>query len=256
MQPRQVINIGDLMKSALAAGLAIFLRGATGLTAEPDPVSSQAGVRSEPLEQSIFEDNFSGRLGDGWDWIREDPKAWRITEQGLAVRIQPGNMWGPQNDAHNLLVRSAPEPTNGTILVSVQVENSPSHQYEQTDLVWYYDDSNMVKLGQELVDGRLSIVMGREEKDQTRTVAIIPLASTRVRLRLLVKGSKIRGQFRTAEDSDWQEVGQCELPVEGKVASKICLQFYQGAESNDHWAQVTNFRLARNRQLIWPEASK
>jgi len=65
------------------------------------------------------------------------------------------------------------------------VEHKPTHQYEQADLVCYFDDSHMAKIGEELVDGKLSIVMGREENDKTRTIKIIPLEQTRVELRLL-----------------------------------------------------------------------
>lgn len=38
----------------------------------------------------------------------------------------------------------------------------------------------MAKLGQEMVDGKVSIVMGREEGDKTRTIVIIPLAASAV----------------------------------------------------------------------------
>ena len=54
------------------------------------------------------------------------------------------------------------------------------------------DDSNMVKLGQELVDGKLSVVTGREG-DRCRTVVIIQLASASMRLRLFAKANQIRG---------------------------------------------------------------
>src|SRR5262249_28824413 len=141
-----------------------------------------------------------------WSWIREHPQAWRISEQGLEVRIEPGNMWGPQNDAKNLLTRQVPMVPEGELGISVQVENKPTHQYEQVDLVWYYNDSNMVKLGQELVDAKLSIVMGREENDKTRTISITPLDSNVVSLRMVVKGNRIRGQFRTPQN-DWRDVG-------------------------------------------------
>src|SRR5439155_3504663 len=104
----------------------------------------------------------------------------------------------PVNNAKNVLVRPAPDAAKQNVEVSVTVTNRPTEQYEQVDLVWYYDDSNMVKLGQELVDGKLSIVMGREEKDRTRTIAIIPLDSYSVRLRFRVKGKTVRGQFRPA----------------------------------------------------------
>jgi hypothetical protein len=101
--------------------------------------------------------------------VREDPKAWRVTGQGLEIRIQPGNMWGPANNAKNVLVRAVPDPAKEPVEVAVTVSNRPTEQYEQVDLVWYYDDSHMVKIGQEQVDRVLCLVMGREEKDRTRT---------------------------------------------------------------------------------------
>src|SRR5258707_8054922 len=147
-------------------------------------------------EEILFQDNFNGKLGEGWSWVREHREAWRTTERGLEVRIEPGNMWGPQNNAKNVLVRPAPDAATNETEVSVTVENQPTEQYEQVDLVWYFDDSHMVKIGEELVDGKLSIVMGREEKDRTRTLAIIPLNSFKVQLQLLVETNRIRGRFR------------------------------------------------------------
>jgi len=191
----------------------------------------------------LFQDDFAGRLGEGWSWVREHPLAWRVTPRGLEVLIEPGNMWGPSNDARNVLVRPAPASSNKEIEISAKVENQPSHQYEQVDLVWYYDDRNMVKLGQELVDGKLSVVMGREEKDKTRTVAIIPLESATVRLRLLVKGDRIRGQFRPSDAGEWRNAGECALPTPTNGKAKISLQFYQGAPDVEHWARVTEFRV-------------
>ena len=126
-------------------------------------------------------------------------------------------------------------------------ENRPTHQYEQCDLVWYYNDSNMVKLGQELVDGKLSVVMGREENDQCRTIAIIPLASPKVRLRLFAKGDQIRGQFRTPGAAEWRDVGQCSMPAPTNAAPKISLQFYQGPADAEHWARVSEFRIPKHQ---------
>src|SRR5207302_4614272 len=165
------------------------------------------------VDELVFQDDFKGKLQEGWLWLREDSKAWRVTEQGLEVRLQPGNLWGPANDAKNVLVRAAPDAAKGEVEISVTVSNRPSGQYEQVDLVWYYDDSNMVKLGQELVDGKLSIVMGREENDKTKTVAIVPLISTSVRLRFFVKGDHIQGEFRAADANEWQTAGECSLPA-------------------------------------------
>lgn len=196
----------------------------------------------------LFKDDFRGKLGRGWSWVREHAEAWRATERGLEVRIEPGNMWGPQNDARNVLVRDAPDFSKSGVEVSVNVENKPTHQYEQVDLVCYFNDSNMVKLGQELVDGKLSVVMGREQADKTRTVAIVPLDSTSVRLRLELKADQVRGQFRTNETNEWHEAGQCDLPVIGGSNPKLSIQFYQGAADVEHWARVGDFRISRMKE--------
>lgn len=196
---------------------------------------------SDSFAGELFQDNFSNRLASGWSWIREDQSGWRATERGLEIRIQPGNMWGPANNATNVLVRPLPNTTNAVIELAVTVENRPTEQYEQADLVWYYDDSHMVKLGQELVDGKLSIVMGREEKDKTRTIAIIPIQSAVVHLRLSVKDNLIRGEYRLGNEKDWRVAGECDLPVNG--SPKASLQTYQGSNSAEHWARFSAFTI-------------
>src|SRR5438128_1520166 len=57
----------------------------------------------------LFRDTFKGKLGEGWKWVREDAKRWRVGDRGLEVCIHPGNMWGPANDAKNVLVRRVPD---------------------------------------------------------------------------------------------------------------------------------------------------
>ena len=48
---------------------------------------------------------FAGEsLPQGWTWKRENPQAWRLRNQGLEIKIEPGNMWGGANDAKNVLL--------------------------------------------------------------------------------------------------------------------------------------------------------
>lgn len=194
----------------------------------------------------LFEESFTGKLSPGWKWIREEPGAWRVKAGGLEVLVQPGNMWGGQNNARNLLVRPAPELTGfDSLEILVTVQNSPSHQFEQVNFVWYYDDSHMVKLGQELVDGQLSVVMGREEKDQTRTIAIVPLNSATVHLRAVIRKNLIQGFFRTNRSAEWKDVGECTLPAPPDGKPHLSIQCYQGGPGIEHWARITNLRVTR-----------
>jgi regulation of enolase protein 1 (concanavalin A-like superfamily) len=212
----------------------------------PTALASAVLAVAPVLSQTVlFEDDFNGRLDAGWSWVREHREAWRVSARGLEVRVEPGNMWGRANDARNVLVRPAPDLSAGPVDISVTVENRPTAQYEQVDLVWYYDDRHMVKIGQELVDGQLSIVMGREENDRTRTIRIVPLEAFAVELRFLVKDNSIRGQFRPAGSGPWQEVGQTDMPAPVGGTPQLSLQFYQGPADAEHWARVSQFRVQR-----------
>jgi regulation of enolase protein 1 (concanavalin A-like superfamily) len=193
----------------------------------------------------IFQDDFKGKLADGWTWVREDPKAWRVTEDGLEVRIQPGNMWGPSNNAKNVLVRPVPDPATQPLEVSVTVSNKPTEQYEQVDLVWYYDDSHQIKIGLEQVDKVLCLVMGREEKDGTRTIAKTPIEALRLDVRFLVSGDKLKGQYRPAGEKEWKDAGECTLPVKGEP--KISLQVYQGPATVERWGKFTAFKIVKGK---------
>lgn len=196
----------------------------------------------------IFHEPFKDKLQAGWTILREDPKDWKLTERGLEVFVRPGNQWGPKNDARNVFAREVPDPAEQPLEVTATgIFNEPTHQYEQVDLVWYYDDGHQVKLGQELVDGKLSIVMGREERDRTRTIAIIPIASTTCDVRFLVtRDGKIRGQYRVP-DGEWKDAGETTLPIKAGATPKVTLQFYQGDPKKEHWARVRSLTIRKLR---------
>lgn len=191
--------------------------------------------------EPLFRDTFHNRLQPGWSWIREDASAWRVKNGALEIRIQPGNMWGPENSGKNVLVRELPPLKEGAIEISTTVEHSPTEQYEQADLVAYWDDSHMVKIGEELVDGKLSIVMGREEKDRTRTINIIPLSVNKVELKLRIEQGRVTGSYRPKGEGEWHTAGTCDWP--GTVLPRIALQTYQGTNQKEHWARITNFQI-------------
>lgn len=194
--------------------------------------------------------DFSKPLDSSWKWVREDRSAWRITNGALEIRLLPGNMWGPANDAKNVLTRPAPDPamfSPHAVEVLATVTNRPTGQYEQVDLVWYYADSHMVKIGQEQVDGKLCVVMGREEGDRTRTISINPIDAYTVELRLLVTTNRIAGYFRSHGSKAWQSAGNCSLPVLAGAQPKISLQCYQGPANVERWARITELRINRQK---------
>ena len=206
-------------------------------------LSISSGIVYAEDKDIVFKDDFKGKLGEAWSWVREDAKGWRVTGEGLEIRIQPGNMWGGANNARNVLIHPAPDPAKQPVEVSVTVSNRPTEQYEQMDLVWYYNDSNMVKIGLEQVDKVLCFVMGREEGDKTRTIAKIPVESFSLDLRFLVTGNKLRGQYRPSGSETWKDAGECVLPVKGDP--NVSLQVYQGPANAERWGCFTAFQIVK-----------
>ena len=190
---------------------------------------------------------FAGEsLPNGWTWKRENPEAWRLRNGGLEIKIEPGNMWGGKNDAKNVLLIPVGEELQkpGTD-VRVTLANSPTRRWEQVDLVWYYRDSHMVKIGLELEHGKNSVVMGREENDRTRTIKIIPIEKDKVTVRLRITEGKVRGYYRLGPEDKWTDVGICAEP--GPTGSedkpRVSIQCYQGDPENPHWARITGLQV-------------
>jgi len=201
-------------------------------------VSADGGQKENPFT--------GGSLPDGWTWKRANPEAWRLRDGGLEVKIEPGNMWGSKNDAKNvLLIPIAEDLQESGADLQATFENSPTWRWEQVDLVWYYRDSHMVKIGLELVEGRNSVVMGREENDRTRTIKIIPIEQGRVTVRLRVTAGQVHGYYRLAPEDKWTDVGICEepRPAGGSDKAKVSIQCYQGDPQNPHWARITELKI-------------
>lgn len=193
-------------------------------------------------------DPFAGQtLPKDWTWKRENPEAWRLRESALEIKIEPGNMWGGANDARNVLLIPLTEDLQkpGTD-VQVTFANVPTKRWEQVDLVWYYRDSHMVKIGLELEHGKNSVVMGREENDRTQTIKIVPLEVNQVTVRLKVTDGQVNGYYRLKPEDKWTAVGTCTepKPAEGDDKPRVSLQCYQGDPENPKWAHITNLKIA------------
>lgn len=158
-----------------------------------------------------FEDTFDGPLKDSWQWIREDKSDWQLKDGGLEVRSQPGRIWGG-NDAENLLLR--PFSSRPRQAASIDVAHRPAEKWEQAGLLWYVDDDNFVKLISEQIDGKMYVVTARELAGRGSVVGKIEVPTANLRLRLLVEGDRVTGQWRVHPDDAWSTSGVCDFAAE------------------------------------------
>ena len=181
-------------------------------------------------ESVIFEDSFEGKLAEGWSWLRENPKTWRIKDGGLEICGEPG----AAHDVKNALVRKAPDRSKGKWCFEVTVTNNtvPTQQYEQAGITWYNNGKPVFKLVKERVDGQLMIIPGRK-----------PMASKSVQLRLIVDKDSFVAQYRPDGKGEFQTAAKGKLPAPGD--DQVSIQCYHGPPNAEHWIRFDDFRISK-----------
>ncbi len=204
------------MKRALLIPIAWWLCCGWLLAAEPEVV---------------FRDGFKEKLGKGWKWIREEPKAWRIKDKALEIRVQPGKA----GTVKNALVRKAPDRSKGKYVIEVTVTNlsKPRQQFEQAGITWYQKGKPVLKLVKEQIDGKTWIIPGRK-----------PMPTKSVRLRLIVTADRWIAQYRPqGEKKKFLTAAEGKLPPPGE--DEVSLQCYDGPPDAEHWIRFDGFRILR-----------
>lgn len=188
----------------------------------------------------LFADHFDARLADGWQWVREDAKEWRVRDKHLEVRCQPGRIWGG-NDAKNVLL--APPLKADEMAASVSVAHKPSEKYEQAGPLWYVDDDNFVKLISEHIDGKMYVVIAREQQGKGTVVGKLEVPRADFQLRLVVKSGRVVGQWRLESGDPWSEAGACDFTAKGQPRFGLFTQ--NGPAKEVHWVRFDDFVVAR-----------
>jgi len=198
------------MKSVVAMVLAGVALGAAG------------------AERVVFEDPLKGKLADGWSWLRENPKTWRIGEAGLEIRAEPGDA----NSVRNALLRPCPDRSKGKYAIELTVSNAtvPTNQYEQAGITLYSNDRPVFKFVKELVDGKLMMIPGRKLMD-----------AQSVQLRLVILADSFIAMYRPDGKGQFLEAERGKLAAPGK--DQVSIQCYHGPPGAEHWIRFSDFRI-------------
>ncbi len=186
------------------------------------------GVVAAGEPRILFEDTFDSKLGDGWTWLRENKDAWRIQEQGLEIRVEPG----VAPTVKNALLRKVPDRSKGPFAVEVTITftTTPTQQYEQGGITWYHEEKPVFKLVHEHIDGKEWIIPGKK-----------PAPGKTVQLRLVVDGNRWTAQYREDLKDKFQTADSGKLPPPGK--DWVSIQCYNGPPEAEHWIRFENFRI-------------
>ena len=212
---------GRLVGKARIAGGRLQLAGGYLLAGAP-PAAAKTKV--------LFADSFDGKLGEGWHWLRQDAKAWRIKDGGLEIRVQPG----VNRNVRNALLRPAPDRKGGKVAIDVTVTSHtrPTVQYEQAGITLYHNGRPGLKLVKELINGKLYIIPGKK-----------PMKAKTVQLRLVIEGSTWTAQYRPDAKGEFLTAGKGRLPAPGK--DHVSIQCYNGPPDAVHWIRFDDFSIVK-----------
>jgi len=180
--------------------------------------------------EMVFKDTFDGKPAEGWTWLRENSDAWRIKDDALEIRVQPG----VAGNVKNALVRPAPDRSQGKYAIEVTVTSHtvPTQLFEQAGITWYNNDRPVFKLVKELVHGKLLIIPGAK-----------PMAAKSVQLRLIVTADSWTAQYRPEAKGEFQTAATGKLPAPGK--DQVSIQCYNGPPEAEHWIRFDDFRILK-----------
>ncbi|HLY08083.1 MAG TPA: DUF1349 domain-containing protein [Planctomycetota bacterium] len=195
-------------------------------------------------DPALVEEKFSGKLSEGWTWIREDASGWKLEGSALRLKCLPGSIWYKKRDAKNLLVRKLPAVATqaAPLAIEVTVDSDPETNAEQCGLFLYYDDANYIKLIRECNKKKPGIVLARQAKGFPESLPPKDEPKGPILLKLIWSGATVSGSYKAA--GDWVTIGEYELP-ESTSELKVGLGAHGAAADADRWASFTGFRITK-----------
>lgn len=170
-------------------------------------------------------------------WLRENTEYWRIQDNGLEIRVVPGD----ENTVKNALLRPAPDRNDGTFAIEITVSNytHPVQPYEQAGIIWYNDGNPIVKLVKELIDPP------NAPHEKGGNIFIFPgdisIQQEKVRLRLVISEYLWEAQFHLEDSTEFQTAATGKMPIPNN--DHVSIQCYNGPQNAEHWIRFENFQI-------------
>src|SRR5688572_6020806 len=123
----------------------IIPTGTPALVISPTDAWPTFTPQNPTVSENNFTDNFENQLGEGWEWLAEDPSRWSLTEVPgwLQIMASDASFDGPSFPT-NVLLRDAP---SGDFEISTLLQFSPTSNFQFAGLVVFQDKQNVLQYG-------------------------------------------------------------------------------------------------------------
>lgn len=182
------------------------------------------------------DDNFDGNVLDRCRWthiVRENPAGYRVADGRLEIDAAPGDMFGANAAAANLILQDAPGGAWEAV-TKVTLPQGPA-SYEQAGLMLHHSDQNYAKLN--IIDvpgqgwqGEFSYTSNgsavfNEGLDRSQTLPA-GINTDGIWLRMTSDGAVLTGAW-SADGEAWTTFGR-DIPLAGMPSPRIGLAAFNG----------------------------
>jgi hypothetical protein len=149
-------------------------------------------------------------LPEGWQWDR--PVAGHAQLQGEAIKLttEVGRIWAGEGSKNRIITRQ-PIGDQARLFAEIELLDAVG-KWEQCGLLVYQHDDSFVKLVVEHIDASHYVVMAWEVADRRKVLAKLEIPGARAELSLEVKGTTIRGSWRSDSKQPWNLAAETDLP--------------------------------------------
>lgn len=130
--------------------LIVFLLACGALGAQPTAGVPPPVPPASPSNTVVFRDDFEGNLGPGWQWLREDPSNWSLTQVFGSLQINAGSGHVNSEGNSNLLLRSIPL---GDFRIETSLFFLPVANFQFAGLIVYESSQNFIQAGRAFCTG-------------------------------------------------------------------------------------------------------
>ena len=174
---------------------------------------------------TTFRDDFDGTaLDSSWSVVRQD-QALSVGGGAVSITTENGDVYQTANDAHNIVLRSAP---SGAWTATTKINEVGSVQYNQAGLIVYGDDDNYTKFDRVTTNAAgsattekfefINEVAGTPRNTAADASANLPAGyPADFYLQIRSDGTNITG-WTSTDGTTWTQVGQAAaVPANAKV---------------------------------------
>ena len=191
--------------------------------------TGDVSIQSVALSEGWIDQFDSPTLDSRWDWVREDPTHWSLTDRPDFLRFttQEGSL--TENTAKNILLTN---PTLKDYKITTKVSFAPTENVQNAVILIYQDDDNFFMLWRGYYNGDDVSIF--HKFGEGYNFVTVPVSAIDTYLRITKFGDFYVGSY-SEDGSTWTDVGQFNASF---TDPKVGLMTYNGTITSTIPAEI------------------